>query len=291
MGIINRITVGFKQILEIDADPTVNNTPAPIGSEAFFDDAGVGKSYLKYGASDTQWAAYQTGAEPSDWKFTTDANNLNVATAKSYFGTKAGSAYDIELRRNGVAIATLYEFALRVHKNIEFVDASGVQIDGSINALSLGMVATNELSMTGKNVKTTLVASGEFQNAVLEQYKKSYENVVVTSAMNIARKQALGPKRQVKFEIEIFIHNASDVTKRGYFKKEVHAYISNVFAESEVILQQDSMTSVKSGIQGLNFAVSYNASNELVLTPSGLVDASADYFKIVHIKEVAVDID
>ena len=62
MAIISKITVGGKLVLEVNADPSVNATPAPIGSKALFNDAGVGKEYLKVSASDTSWQMVVSGA-------------------------------------------------------------------------------------------------------------------------------------------------------------------------------------------------------------------------------------
>lgn len=101
MAILNKITVGGKLVLELDASPISSGVPAPQGSHAMFNDGGVGRSYLKVGALDTDWLAYQTGSDAPAWVFTEDANLLNTSTALSYFGTKAGD-FDVEFRRNNV---------------------------------------------------------------------------------------------------------------------------------------------------------------------------------------------
>jgi len=62
MAIISKITVGGKLVLEVNADPSLNATPAPIGSKALFNDAGTGKEYLKVSASDTSWQMVVSGA-------------------------------------------------------------------------------------------------------------------------------------------------------------------------------------------------------------------------------------
>ena len=48
------------QLLLVDADPTGNDTPAPIGSLASWDDGGTGKLYVKTGAGDQAWGLVTT---------------------------------------------------------------------------------------------------------------------------------------------------------------------------------------------------------------------------------------
>ena len=59
MAKLNQITIGGKLAIEVNADPSAGLI-APIGSFALFSDAGVGKLYLKVGASDTSWSLVTT---------------------------------------------------------------------------------------------------------------------------------------------------------------------------------------------------------------------------------------
>lgn len=63
-NIIGLITINNKEVLEIDAAPAAGlGTAAPVGSIAMFNDAGVGKMYIKAGALDTEWDRVLTDAE------------------------------------------------------------------------------------------------------------------------------------------------------------------------------------------------------------------------------------
>lgn len=56
MSKLAQITIGGKLYLEIDADPTSAGLTAPIGSLAVWNNAGVGKLYLKSGSANTAWS-------------------------------------------------------------------------------------------------------------------------------------------------------------------------------------------------------------------------------------------
>lgn len=55
-NILDRVTVGEKQIYQVDADPSAGaGTPAVPGSVALFDTGTVGTEWLKVGTADTAW--------------------------------------------------------------------------------------------------------------------------------------------------------------------------------------------------------------------------------------------
>lgn len=272
MAILNRITVGFKQILEVDADPTVTATPAPIGSEAFFDDAGVGKSYLKFGASDTQWASYQTGAEPSDWKFATDANQLNVATAKAYFGTKTGSDYDIEFQRNGVAKVTIASSDFKIHSDLTFVDTSSTYIRH--NTGSINIEANNTMGLKGstviENINNThqrYFRNGGGSPVAFEINDFKTETIPDASAnfTTFFADQAVGSHRLVKAELHYF-NGAGDSM---ILEKSVHINSSN-----QIVVVQDDFTSKSSALSSVQCVVSY-AGGQVEFALSGLPAGTA----------------
>lgn len=60
-NILGLVTVNEKDILEVDADPAAGGgTPAPSGSLAMWDNAGVGSEYIKIGPLDTDWDRIST---------------------------------------------------------------------------------------------------------------------------------------------------------------------------------------------------------------------------------------
>lgn len=272
MAILNRITVGFKQILEVDADPSVSGVSAPIGSEAFFDDAGVGKSYLKFGSSDTQWASYQTGAEPSDWKFTTDANQLNVATAKAYFGTKTGSDFDIEFQRNGVAKVTIASSDFKIHSDLTFVDTSSAYIRH--NTGSINIEANNTMGLKGstiiENINNThqrYFRNGGGSPVAFEINDFKTETIPDASAnfTTFFADQAVGSHRLVKAELHYF-NGAGDSM---ILEKSVHINSLN-----QIVVVQDDFTSKSSALSSVQCVVSY-AGGQVEFALSGLPAGTA----------------
>lgn len=99
------ITVNLKQVLEVDAVPSAGaGTPAPIGSLAMFNNAGVGELYLKTGAADTAWTLVDTNA--SDWHLT---GNILTGGAPDTPNEFIGSTNDFDfiMRRNNIEQARL----------------------------------------------------------------------------------------------------------------------------------------------------------------------------------------
>jgi len=62
-NILNLITIGEKQYLIVDADPSAaGGTSAPLGDVAVYENGSVAKLYLKTGSSDTNWDLINTAA-------------------------------------------------------------------------------------------------------------------------------------------------------------------------------------------------------------------------------------
>lgn len=263
MAILNRITVGFKQILEVDADPSVSGVSAPIGSEAFFDDAGVGKSYLKFGSGDTQWASYQTGAEPSDWKFTTDANQLNVATAKAYFGTKTGSDYDIEFQRNGLPRITLTSTDIVLHKDILFSDSFQGAIKNTVG--SIAIQAGGDIAMLGNNFALSTNTNKFYKNYITGS-GTDFDSYVPYSISNPSvTHEAVytmfgGLTKFIKVTITYQASNGDNMV----LEKTIHVDSSN-----NIVLIQDDFTSKSSNLSGLLCSVTV-LGNDLKFNFSGI---------------------
>lgn len=276
--ILSKITIGSILLLEVDADPSnvLNPTPAPVGSEAYFNDAGVGKTYLKFGAGDNDWTAYQTGSEPSDWKFTTDANQLNVAIAKSYFGTKAGSDFDIQFNRNGVGVfefrtGALYMLAQDIRK--ETGDLRVLALAGTLHLISnqsMNIMAETEIASTYVSKLDAMKESGNI---------RAYEKVLsvgaspvdgdATSAKIIAS-TLVSKNRIAKF----FISLTSTGGAVAVFEKTVHVDHNNT-----LILMQDDFTSKNALGEVVSASIAYSAGNYTV-TLSGLAGLAGKQFRI-----------
>lgn len=268
--ILNKITVGNKLILEIDHDPTVVNTPAPIGSQALRNNGGTGQAYLKFGSGDTQWASYQTGAEPSDWKFTTDANQLNVATAKAYFGTKTGSNFDIEMQRNGIAKITLATSDVKVHADLTFLDTSTAYVrhnTGGINfdvATSLGLKSSTIIENIN-NMHQRYLRNGTGSPVAMKIEDFKTENVPNASTFYTPyfADQAIGSHRLIKAEL----HYIADGGVSMMLEKTIHIDSAN-----QIVLIQDDYTSKTATLASVQCAVSYTGGQvEFALTglPAG----------------------
>lgn len=108
-------TLGNKLHLSLEASPlSGGGTPAPIGSFAQVDDAGVGSVWIKQDAGDLDWVILQTEV----WNFATSLAGLNAATDDSYFGTNSlGADKDIIFTRFGNELLRFTTFNTVVAKN------------------------------------------------------------------------------------------------------------------------------------------------------------------------------
>lgn len=272
--ILSKITIGSILLLEVDADPSnvLNPTPAPVGSEAYFNDAGVGKTYLKFGAGDNDWTAYQTGSEPSDWKFTTDANQLNVASAKAYFGTKAGSNFDIEFQRNGVAKVTIASSDFKIHSDLTFVDTSSAYIRH--NTGSINIEANNTIGLKGNTVNENINNRHQryFRNGggspVAFEINEFKTDTIPDASADFTTSfadQAVGSHRLVKAELHYF-NGAGDSM---ILEKSVHINSLN-----QIVVVQDDFTSKSSALSSVQCVVSY-AGGQVEFALSGLPAGTA----------------
>lgn len=260
MGILNKITIGTKLLLEVDADPSSNATPAPIGSQAFFNDGGMGKSYLKFGSLDTDWSAVQTGSEPSDWKFTTDANQLNVATALSYFGTKAGSNFNIEFQRNGVGVFRLENDVFNLLAS-EIRKSTGTMLlnaqNGSIDLTS----ATGSIFLTAQAGSITSVSQENVNSLrylgllAIRTKELSYRAVPLNPAntdMSTFLSGVASREKMAKF----FIYLKSDDGVNLVMEKTVH-----VDSNDALVLIQDDFTSKSAVATNITANITYSGGN------------------------------
>lgn len=164
MAIQGLITIRGKQFLEVDADPTQNATPAPIGSQAMFDDAGEGKAYIKFGALDTDWREGFREIDPSSfWQLDGQALGANSSLGSS-------DDFDVSIIRNGnygvllesartrlgfdgtpgidieaAAVSILHEMSMNSNKIIELADPTNAQdaatkkyVDDEIASIDFG---------------------------------------------------------------------------------------------------------------------------------------------------------
>lgn len=268
MAIKNRITVGLKQILEVDANPMLSATPAPIGSHAMWQDGAIGKAYLKTGAGDTDWMAYQVGNEPADWRFTTDANNLNEATAKAYFGTKSGSDFDIAFRRNGQNVFTLLQNSeVQFDGDISFSMFSGKQIKAYSGQISV--IAPNLSFIAFESIDQKI--HPDVVNTLFNITKRTVANVMqipdASSSQAVSPYNDLGNNTNRMYKIKIMLHALSGVNKvELVMEKTLH-----VSSDNTILLQQDDFTSKNSFASSVQASISLSGgSNIPTVTFSGL---------------------
>lgn len=164
MAIKGLITIRGKHFLEVDADPSQNATPAPIGSQAMFDDAGEGKAYIKFGALDTDWREGFREIDPSSfWQLdgqaigassslgSTDNFDVSVIRNGSYgvllestrtrLGFNGTPGIDIE----AAAVSILHEMSMGSNKIIDLADPTNAQdaatknyVDNEIASIDFG---------------------------------------------------------------------------------------------------------------------------------------------------------
>jgi hypothetical protein len=115
-AIIGLITVNGKEILEVDAVPSVGlGTPAPRASMAMYDNGAAGFLYVKTGTADTAWQQVDV-PEANDWElFGNTLSGGAPSTPNESFGSN--NDYDVILKRNNSELARLVTGALLVGLN------------------------------------------------------------------------------------------------------------------------------------------------------------------------------
>lgn len=92
MSITGRLSNNSKHIVDINADPTSTSTPAPIGSLAQWNNAGVGMLYLKTGSGNTAWTQVTAGglSGTGTTGYVAYFNGTNSLTSEQYLSVVRG---------------------------------------------------------------------------------------------------------------------------------------------------------------------------------------------------------
>lgn len=272
MAILNKITVGNKLVLEVNANPISAGANAPIGSQALWKDdtdplLPVGRSYLKIGPADTDWTAYQVGQDVEGWYFGTDVASLNEATTTPYFGTKSGD-FDLMFTRNGMPVFQVEQSGIRLSNpsggrirsnNALILQAtSGMTISTSSDDIMLTSpnyfrANTNETEIISKYVTNILKENTSGSYGAVERKSCHYKNS--TSTMDSINIDILsGTASLAKMAIaKIFIYDNSNTLIANFVKTMT---IDNSGA---VIGSQDDYTAKQSGHGSIRAELSYSS--------------------------------
>lgn len=233
MSVLNKITIGYKLVLEIDHDPTVVGTPAPVGSEALRNDANVGKAYLKYGPNDTDWASFQTGVDTAGWAYADSIANLNSASMPMYFGTKDAN-HDIIMVRNSVEMMRFSSGLIKLKQFVLFDGLSGeVASNGAFLNLKAPIVRQTANSYT--EIDSEL-------NALERKYMKS-NSATLASGLNQSRPTPDLPQTESIMEVVTTVIDPTDNTKFAQWVKTYRVHKANGIAGAVTVeLLQDDMT-------------------------------------------------
>lgn len=264
MAILNKITVGGKLVLELDASPISSGVPAPQGSHAMFNDGGVGRSYLKVGALDTDWLAYQTGSDAPAWNFAQNASGLNDALAKSYFGTKSGN-FDIEIRRNDVMVMDLRSTTINLGIGHFVKDSGEIRFTSGGNIALSANTSFSVISTAGQEYSGTYYLKSYQHSSSTRAYHK--ESAVGSSPADGDATNTLSVETVIAGRNRMAVVYISVIATDGtslMMKKTVHLNQANV-----VELIQDDFTSKNALALGISVSIAYVGTTYQV-TYSGL---------------------
>lgn len=272
--ILNKITVGNKLVLEIDHDPTIVNTPAPIGSQALRNNAGTGQAYLKFGVSDVDWQPFQVGTDTAGWIFASAIAGLNESFETRYFGTKAGN-FDIQLVRNSEMIIALEQTRVKFNKNI-YLDIDGGISEAQITATTnLYLNAPSIRKVANSHVET--ISSGQVQD-------RKYMNEELDGLANgvsVTRPSDTGVNTQSLMKVIIMLIDPTDSSKYAIWEKSYRMFKDSSEVVSSVIVQDD--LTARNGVGNLRASVTI--SDSVVQVSYANIPDANNYRSIIKVEE------
>lgn len=234
MAIKNRITVGLKQLLEVDANPMLSATPAPIGSQAMWMDGTVGKAYLKIGALDTDWASFQTGVDTAGWNFASSLAGLNDSAEDRYLGTKSGD-FNIHFVRNNVDIFQVTSEGIAFSLPTGILSGFTVQVSAS-NVLYL--TSSTRIEQTSKKFTRDIKSASDGSPVVIET--KQSEKIITSGATQAISIASARPNKHRMAVLKMQIYNND-----GFVANFVKTY--SLKADGNIEGHQDDYTMKASG--------------------------------------------
>lgn len=238
MAILNKITVGNKLVLEVNANPISAGANAPIGSQALWKDDTdplfpVGRSYLKIGPADTDWTAYQVGQDTAGWYFADSVSALNETSVARYLGTKSGN-FDIVFVRNSVEMIRLANNLIKLKNYIVF---DGV--DGEIASTGTFLNLKAPVVRIVASVNTEIDSES---NALERKYMKSNADTLA-NGLNQPRPSADSVPTESIMEVITTVVDKADSSKFAQWVKTYRVYKANgVGGAVTVELLQDDLT-------------------------------------------------
>jgi len=268
MTIKAKITVGGKLVLSMDSNPTLlGGTPAPIGSQALVNIAGVGSTWLKSGANDIDWLMIATGISEDGWNMVYNVNDLDAPVANAFFGSSA-TAFDgkITFVRRGTSIMEfLTNNKLSIMKEIVMSEASAVisfnstlVIGDTTNSKTIHLIASNIDINSGLNGRMLEYYSGTHRKYkagnISAWFQPTLAPLIVPFA--VSNPAQLFAKDAI-VNIRLIMKKVSDNSNSCMFRKTI-ALTSNGAAMSFDFVQ-DEFTFIRPSLDGLNISLQAGA--------------------------------
>jgi hypothetical protein len=241
-SVLGLITVNGKQVLEVDAEPSVGpGTPAPIGSLAMYDSGTVGSLWVKTGSADDSWQRVDL-PEGQDWQI--DGNELTGATPTTpneVFGSS--NNYDVAFIRNDSEIMRLISDGLLIGLNASL--GGRLQIASS----SLGADLLKQISPNG--------GQGAQVIHVTRQYKVQTTDSTDTTLADIAVPEDSVVGMDVKIVCRQHGGSAGSTGDGAYYVRNIHARNNS----GTVSVRQNATSVTSEDLGAFNVITSASSSN------------------------------
>ena len=268
MAIKAKITVGGKLVLSMDSNPTLlGGTPAPIGSQALVNIAGVGSTWIKSGANDVDWLMIATGASQDGWNMVYNVNNLDTPVANAFFGSSA-TAFDgkITFVRRGTSIMEfLTNNKLSIMKEIVMSEASAVisfnntlVIGDTTNSKTIHLIASNIDINSGLSGRVLEYYSGTHRRYKTGKISAYFQPTIAPLVVPFAVENAgqLFSKEAI-LNIRILMKKISDNSNACMFRKTIALASDGAVMSFDFV--QDEFTFIKPALDGLNLVLQAGA--------------------------------
>ncbi|MEM4379131.1 MAG: hypothetical protein QXL01_00390 [Thermoplasmatales archaeon] len=266
-NILDRVTLGEKELLIVDADPSAGSgTPSPIGSSAFWDNGSVGRAYLKVGAGDTDWDQYnteavagtvETGVQNRVGVYPANGNNIDdqlsfsgflldiivashtLGANRTYTVPDVGASADFVMTRGAQTIAgdktfndnVVIQGDLTVNGTVTYVNTTNLNITDKLITLNKGGVA-NTGGNSGFEIEEDSAIVGYFKSEDSSPTSDAFLMKAPDSFELTMDLAALSADRTVQFQ-----------NRNGYVALQQLAGLTQgavIFVDSNGLLHQDS---------------------------------------------------
>lgn len=268
MAIKAKITVGGKLVLSMDSNPTLSGgTPAPIGSQALVNIAGVGSTWIKSGSNDIDWLMIATGISEDGWNMVYNANDLDAPVANAFFGSSA-TAFDGEItfvRRGNTMMKFLTNNKISIEREMVFAQnsatisfANNLLIGDVSNTKSIYLLASELTFNSGLSGKILEYYSGTHRRYKAGKISAYFQPTIAPLVVPFAVANAgqLFSKEAI-LNIRILMKKISDNSNACMFRKTIALASDGTVMSFDFV--QDEFTFIKPALDGLNLTLQAGA--------------------------------